>query len=67
MTWRSPMPIKFSNLLQTNPESTVYGLDLSTFSNMENSNYLVERLRRKSLNIGTIKSQKPVDSFSPEI
>ncbi len=34
---------------------------------MENSSFLVERLRRKSLNIGTIKPRKAIESFSPEL
>lgn len=61
------MAVKFSNLLQTNPESTVYGIDLSTFSNIETGHNLFEKLRRKSVNIGSLKSKRAIESFSPEV
>jgi hypothetical protein len=60
MSWRSPMPIKFSNLLQTNPESSVYGIDMSTLSNIEGGNYLFEKLKRKSVNLGSVQTKRPI-------
>ena len=54
------MPIKFSNLLQTNPESSVYGIDMSTLSNIEGGNYLFEKLKRKSVNLGSVQARRPV-------
>lgn len=60
MSNRIPLPIKFSNLLQTNPESCLYGLDLITTSNLQHGNIIVERIKRKSVNLGSLQSKRAV-------
>jgi hypothetical protein len=65
MSNQIPLPIKYSSLLKANPEICLYGLDLTTTSNLQHGNIIVERIKRKNVNLGSLKSKRAVESYSP--